>query len=82
MLSGSKIPAVVFDGGIIFSINTRFRQGIRRFAIFYICVLCVDLLRKLQINAKKKEEIGFITSRGFNICSDYQTTQLIVSILE
>lgn len=33
VFSGSKIPALVLDGGIIFSIKTRFKDGIRRLAI-------------------------------------------------
>lgn len=31
--SGRRMPAVVLEGGTIFSIRTRLRVGIRRFAI-------------------------------------------------
>lgn len=33
VLLGSKIPALVLEGGTIFSIRTRLREGINRFAI-------------------------------------------------
>lgn len=33
VFSGRRIPAVVFDGGVIFSTKTRFRSGIKRLAI-------------------------------------------------
>ena len=37
VFSGSKIPALVLDGGTIFSTKMRFRVGIRRFAMGEKC---------------------------------------------
>lgn len=36
VFSGSNIPAAVLDGGVIFSIKTRFSRGIKRLAILLL----------------------------------------------
>ena len=67
--SGSRIPAEVFEGGIIFSINTLFKQGIRRFAISFTWIVFVSL--PISENDAIFEDdtslLGFITGKGFTV---------------
>ena len=46
--SGKRIPAVVLEGGMIFSTNTLFKHGIKRLAISFAFVVVSLDLRKCE----------------------------------